>query len=323
MKRVAFVSAVLLLACSSEPVTLGLTEPVRVSDAQFQEGKLPGLPPQPLEDILANVPAEPPTFTSFHVNPSPIQFGEERLATGLTTTDAVAVGVRFKSLGDGYWVVPVGAADPINNYELTWGFHFLVNDTTPPGVHELLFAAIDAKGRAGTQRAVSLCVQRKVPDNGNLCDPTIRPPSLVVSLEWDNNADLDLRVITPDGKEVDYKKPSTGARGDNGKVDINEPGVGVLDRDANARCAADAPRRENLVFQDDPPPGTYLVYVNLYDACGERSVPFRLSLHTAAEGDEPDTYTVVESFARSGGLLAEHANAGKQRGLFVTEFTVQ
>ena len=104
MKRVASLSAALLLACSSEPVTLGLTEPVRVNDAQFQEGGLPGLPPQTLEEILAEVPPVQPAFTAFSLNVTPIELAEERTASGLTTTDAVAVGVRFESLGSGYWV---------------------------------------------------------------------------------------------------------------------------------------------------------------------------------------------------------------------------
>lgn len=323
MKRAASLSAALLLGCSSEPVTIGLTEPVRVNDGQFQEGELPGLPPQTLEEILAEVPPVPPAFTSFMVNTAPIEVGEQRPATGLTTTDAVAVGVRFKSLGTGYWVTPVRAADPTNNYELTWGFPFIVNESAPPGIHELVFAAIDSRGRAGTQRSANLCVRRPVPDNGNVCDPKIRPPALVVSLEWDNDADLDLRVVTPTGKEVDSKKPTTAVRGEDGKLDTTAPGIGVLDRDSNARCAPDSRRRENLVFQDDPAPGTYLIYVNLFDACGESSVRFRASLHSAVEGEEPGTYTVVESFATAGGVVAEQANAGKQRGLFVTEFNVQ
>ena len=323
MKRAATLSAALLLGCASEPVTLGLTEPVRVIDGQFQEGELPGLPPQTLDEILAEVPPVPPAFTSFALNSAPIEVGEERTASGLTTTDAVAVGVRFQSLGGGSWVSPVRAADPTNDHELTWGFPIIVNPSAPPGIHDLLFAAIDARGRAGTQRSARLCVRRPVPDNGNVCDPKISPPALVVSLEWDNDADLDLRVVTPSGKEVDGKKPTTAVRGEDGKLDTSAPGTGLLDRDSNARCARDSRRRENLVFQEKPEPGTYLIYVNLFDSCGEPSVRFRASLHGAAEGEEPGTYTVVESFATAGGLTAEQANAGKQRGLFVTEFNVQ
>ena len=323
MRRAVSLSAALLLGCASEPSTLGLTEPVRVNDSQFQEGELPGLPPQTLDEILAEVPPVPPAFTAFSLNSTAIEVGEERTASGLTTTDAVAVGVRFRSLGSGYWVTPVRAADPTNDGELTWGFPFVVNQAAPPGLHDLLFAAIDASGRAGTQRSARLCVRRPVPDNGNVCDPEIPPPALVVSLEWDNDADLDLRVVTPSGKEVDGKKPSTALRGEDGTLDTSAPGTGVLDRDSNARCAPDSRRRENLVFQGDPEPGTYLIYVNLFDACGEPSVRFRASLHSAAEGSEPGTYTVVESFATAGGLTAEQANAGKQRGLFVTEFNVQ
>jgi hypothetical protein len=312
----------LLLGCSSDPVTVGLTEPLRVRDGQFQEGSLPGLPPQTLEQILAEEPPIPPTFTSLDARPGPIEVGEERSLSGRTTSDAVAVAIGFPDLGSGYWVAPTQAADPTNNGELTWGLSFNINPSLSPGLHELLLAAVDAQGRSGNRRAVELCVEREVPDNGNVCDPTTPPPALVVSLSWDSDADLDLRVVTPGGKVVDGKAPSTAVRDADGNIDPTAPGIGQLDLDSNSNCVIDHRRRENLIFQQKPAPGTYLVYANLFDSCGHESVRFQASLHSAVDAED-GTFSVTESYSVAGGLIAAQANAGRKLGSFVTEFKVQ
>lgn len=321
MKR-ASLTFVLLLGCSSDPVTVGLTEPLRVRDGQFQEGSLPGLPPQTLEQILAEEPAIPPTFTSLDARPGPIEIGEDRSLSGRTTSDAVAVAIGFPDFGSGYWVAPTQAADPTNNGELTWGLSFNLNPSLPPGRHDLLLAAVDAEGRSGNRRAVELCVEREIPDNGNICDPTVPPPALVVSLDWDSDADLDLRVVTPGGKVVDGKSPSTAVKDADGNLDPNAPGIGQLDLDSNSNCLIDHRRRENLVFQQKPAPGTYLIYANLFDSCGHESVRFHVSLTSAVEAQD-GTFSVVESYSIAGGLIAPQANAGRKLGSFVTEFTVQ
>ena len=127
----------------------------------------------------------------------------------------------------------------------------------PPGLHRLLFTALNAGGQSGTQTALTLCLLPEVPDNGSACDPEQAPPSLVVSLGWDAPVDLDLRVVTPSGKVVDSKHASTAEKDDQGKLDSSAPGVGVIDYDAFAACAPDGRRRESLVFQTTPAPGTY------------------------------------------------------------------
>ena len=44
---------------------------------------------------------------------------------------------------------------------------------------------------------------------------------------------------------------------------------GYLVYDANANCAGQGTPRENIVFQHNPKPGLYFVYVNLAEPCGE------------------------------------------------------
>jgi hypothetical protein len=122
---------------------------------------------------------------------------------------------------------------------------------------------------------------------------------------------------------VDAKHPTTDLETEDHALDPEAPGIGVLDRDSNADCAIDGLRRENLVFSERPLPGRYRVYASLYQACGEPSTRFELSLHNRVELSEPETFEQVETYARGGLLLAAQADAGSKLGLLVTEFTVE
>ena len=98
---------------------------------------------------------------------------------------------------------------------------------------------------------------------------------------------------------------------------------GLIQNDSFANCVAEGRRRENLVFETTPPSGTYLVYANLYDACGQDSVHFDVTLHVAVPGREPDTFAALETYRKAGELQAVHANGGAKLGLFVTSFNAR
>src|SRR5690606_10325482 len=121
--------------------------------------------------------------------------------------ESVAVALRGGG-GSGYWVLPVGAPDPQFGDEPAFGFS-MVFGREIAGMQRLRVAAIDAKGDSGTQSELEVCVASRVPDNLNACVPTIAPPELVISLSWDRAADVDLVVVTPSGKQVSSKDPST------------------------------------------------------------------------------------------------------------------
>jgi YD repeat-containing protein len=262
-----------------------------------------------------------PTVTSVTLPNTLIPLGEPgRAISGRSSDDASAIGVRFAGLGSGYWLVPTRSADVVNGGELEWRVEAAFGRGIPPGLHRLLFAALDTRGQSGTQAELNVCVAPEVPDNGNSCNPTTSPPALVVSLSWTAAVDLDLRVVTPSGKVVDSKHPSTVEADEDGKFDPSLPGTGVITHDSFAHCLAEGTRRENLVFQTSPASGTYLVYANLYDACQEASVEFDVSLHTAVPGAEPDTFSVQQTYHQAGQLQAVHANGGAKLGLFVTSF---
>lgn len=310
------------VACDGTRVTAGLEEPFAIEGGQFHEGRLPGAPPEE--------PPAPPRATAVTTEVTRLHPGLAAVPFfGWATLDAVAVAARIEGLGTGYWVVPTGPPDPQVQGEpvRTWRFVADLHESLPPGRHRMLVAALDGAGRAGTQVESALCVQRKVPDNGNACDPSKAPPALVVSLAWDRPADVDLVVVTPDGRAISSRSPSKGLgadqRIDRSAPDQNAPGVGYLDFDSNNGCSNDGRQLENVVFQEHPEPGSYLVYVNLHDACREPSVRYVVSRWSRAgvEG-RPDAFTVTESERKSGTLQAVQANGGVRLGTFVTEFFV-
>ncbi len=326
MKRL-ILPLVCLAACSSQSTPSGLGEPVRASygltsNAQFRAGALPGSPPLTTAEALSGVQPALPS-TSVNVAGSVIQEGDSGFTIGgIATGQAVAVGIRFLGLGSGYWVLPVTGEDPTSPGNYTWGATLDFGAAIPSGFQSLAVVAIDANGHGGSQETTKLCVASDIPDNLRECSPTSTPPATVLSLAWDTPVDLDLRVVTPSGKIVDPKHPST-ADAVNGKIDPTAPNTGVFDTDALRGCIDTGHRRENLVWQDAPDPGVYFVYASLYDACGQADVHFTLSLNQPEAVPDGGTPLLGQTFERSGELLAVSADAGASLGLFVTEFVVQ
>jgi hypothetical protein len=311
------------VACSGEPLTQASGQPLRVLDAQFREAALPGSRPLSNDEVNTGVAPQRPTVTSTSLANALIPAGEPgRSFNGRTTPDAAAIGVRLAGLGSGYFVLPTRNADVVNDGELEWSFRAAFARDIPAGKQRLLFAAIDAGGHAGTQVELNLCISPEIPDNGNACDQATAPPALVVSLGWSEAVDLDLRVLTPNGKIVDSKHPSTESEDASGHVDPKAEGAGLIGYDSFAHCSDDGRRREDLVFQSSPPSGTYLVYANLYDACGQPGAHFDASLQRAVAGDAPDSFAVEETYHQTGELEAAQANGGAGLGLFVTSFVV-
>jgi len=306
MRRVLVLG--LLLACGDRPITEGLDEPIAVQGGQFIEGELPGSTPDGA--LAAPRPTAATTEkTSLTQRIAGVPF------FGWATLDAVAVGARIENEGDGYWVTPTGPPDPTVPGEpvRTWRFLADFHDSLQPGRHRLLVAAIDDQGRAGSQVATTICVNRLVPDNGNVCDPKKAPPDTVISLTWDRPVDLDLVVVAPDGRILSAKNPSLGDRP-----------APFLERDSLTGCIDDGRHLENVVFSEKPAAGSYLVYVNLHDACREASVRYTLTrwIRAGVEG-KGDEFSVFEAEKKSGSLVAIQTNQSSGLGTFVTEVFVQ
>ena len=326
MKAALGLWLVLLAGCSSEAVPSGVGEPLRVrystQAGQFRAGALPGSPPLTDEQVLTHVEPDPPSV-SLNVGGSIVRSSDSGFSlNGSTSNEAVAVGVRFLDLGSGYWILPVTGQDATRPGTFNWAGSVDFGADLPAGYHPLGVVAIDGAGHAGTQTQQKLCVASDIPDNLSSCSPGATPPDTVLSLVWDTPVDLDLRVITPQGKVVDPKHPSTALAVD-GHVDPTVKGTGSFDTDGVRACQNVGRRRENLVWNDAPGPGRYFVYASLYDACGQPAVRFNVSLNRPGPAEADGTHHLLRSFERAGELLASDADAGVGRGLFVTEFIVQ
>lgn len=322
MRNLLVPASLAALACSAQTITEGLDEPIAVDGGQFIAAALPGSPPEGAPSApRATAASTERTYLTARDTGVPF--------FGWATLDTVAVAARIENQGSGYWVVPAGPPDPAVQGEpvRVWRFLADFHETLAPGRHRMLVAAIDEQGRAGSQVATSLCVHRRVPDNGNVCDARKAPPETVISLTWDRPVDLDLAVVTPDGQTISAKSRSahlaTDEKVSRVATDKNRPNVGYLDRDSTAHCARDGRQMENVVFAERPAPGSYLVYVSLRDACHEPSVRYTVTrwVRAGVEG-RPDEFQVHEAERTTGALVALQATHGAKLGTFVTEIFV-
>ncbi|MDF2698074.1 MAG: hypothetical protein K0S65_6457, partial [Labilithrix sp.] len=172
----------------------------------------------------------------------------ERAAT------AIAIGL----VGDvGYWVlpakIPLSAAPTSPTFEAVLAFAARLGQ----GSHQIVLRAVDGEGRFGPATLRPLEITSPLRPTGRL----------VISLAWDNQADLDLHVVLPSGLEIfkrnrtEYQRPPPSA----GPVPPNAPtDGGVLDRDSNAMCVQDGQRAENVIWTDAPPKGHYIVRVDTF-----------------------------------------------------------
>jgi hypothetical protein len=306
--------AVGALACRGQATSVAPTEPVQISGGQLIPGALPGLPPPaPAEAGAAGGPGALAIDDAISRPFGPLIAGAtHQQFSGFATSDTVAIGVSFVGGGTGYWVVPVGGLDPIMAGKVDWGFFADFNPAITPGRHALRLVAIDAAGGAGTQVDVAVCIDTAVPDNGHVCIPDHPPPPAVVSLQWDDDFDLDLHVVTPDGTDIGPKNP--GGLPDGGAPD---GGVASIDRDSEQGCVRDGFRREDLVFSSPPPAGTYDIFVTPFAACGQAAARFTVTVY-ARGGTCPDC-ALAPTFTQSGELLAIQATGAPVRGLFIGE----
>jgi hypothetical protein len=301
--------ALALAACSTTPTGIG--EPIFVYGAQFYPGPLPG---SPEPDAGAGVNPQVTSIITPFIGFRPGEAG--RSLTGDVTGDATSVAVRFADYGTGYWVFLPGPPDTNAPGDLTWSMTFDLGYSVPPGMTTLNFAALDATGASGSQYDLPICVGATIPDNYNACGVANKPPAAVLSLSWDTPVDLDLELETPSGVLVDPDHPTT-SNGADGGVGPND---GVLDQSGDANCVPDHVNREDIVWQETPEPGTYLVYADLFSACGQSSVRFTATLYVAEPVDGGSTLT--QKLQASGELLAIDANGGAGLGLYLTSFTL-
>ena len=299
MKRASawFVASVLgfaVVSCGdSESVTSGLGEPLVVSNGQFFSGSLPRDQGGPKITSLGGLRS------------SIIPAGTTGKAiSGAAAPSSLSVGIELEGSSHGYWVVPVGAPDPQTDGELTWKFVCDFSRSLPAGIQTLRFGAANRDGQFGASQSLKVNALPILPD-----------AHVVASLSWGNDADVDLHLSGPSGKELDPKHISSTDIDASTKLPL--PGAGSLDRDSLANCVPDGHRTENVVWASDasapPEAGVYTVRADLFSACGRPSTTFVFDLSIDGE--------VVQH--QAGILLDTDAdNGGPGSGLYVTQFTL-
>jgi hypothetical protein len=116
---------------------------------------------------------------------------------------------------------------------------------------------------------------------------------LQIILGWDDRNDLDLRVVCPDGVDIDFEHRQACG--------------GTLDVDANGERGTTLTSSpvENVYFID-PPPGNYRIIVDPYGMRERDASPFRVTIRRDGQPDQ-----VVTGTAQDG-----------HRNQMVSEFTV-
>jgi hypothetical protein len=119
---------------------------------------------------------------------------------------------------------------------------------------------LDDLGRFGAPATVDLVANAAPPPAGEL----------VIGLDWDGVADLDLHVLDPLGGEAWSDDPNTWVPPPPGEpVDPTAYLTGgILDHDGNANCHRDGRPAEHVIWRMPPPAGTYLVRVDARSMCG-------------------------------------------------------
>jgi hypothetical protein len=263
----------------------GVGEPLIVEGAQFFPGDLPTNDAGPAVTAVNSM-------ANFGY---PGQAGKQ--LNGDVVPAANALLMRFADLGTGYWSVPVGAPDPQMAGDLAWSCTVDFAWDLPLGTHNLDFVAMDMNGVPGPTNPIPYTILPRIPP-GN---------KLVISLQWDSTADLDLHVLTPGGVDLSAKNPTTEPDGGAPPP----PDSGNIDRDSNANCVQDGFRQEDAIWMGTPPPGAYLISVDMFSACGAPSADFVV---TVTQSDKV-THTIP------GRLLDTDADGGGP-GLFVLQLNL-
>jgi hypothetical protein len=296
--------------CGGTAPQSGLTAWLRVGNGQYEPGELstdPGTMEPTVDTVRSN-------------NNSVFPGAQARSITG--SVNGAAAAVLLGLAGDsGHWLVPVGVPDFETVGNLTFSASLSYSPDIPLGKRALLFRGIDADGNLGPVQSLSLTVTN-----------TLTLGALVVQLEWDAEADLDLhlRIVSdmPGVAPIDVwnnaplalpKKSST----DTPYTKAEIAAAGRLQFDSNAKCVIDGQRHEEVIFPAPPtgpaavPTGTYEVRVDTFSLCGEPTARW----HVAAFTNPTGTPTLIqEAYGQSTDFdtLGDH---GAGSGVLAFSFT--
>jgi hypothetical protein len=274
----ALLAGLVPAACGGgESPNSGVTAFLRVSNGQYEPGELP----------TDQGEMEPTVDTIKTANNNVFPGAQSRTITGSVNGAAVAIMVGLE--GDSaHWLIPVGVPD----FEIMGNFTFSASVSYSPdlplGKRALRFRAVDADGHLGPVQSLMLSVELTAPMG-----------ALVVQLEWDTEADLDLhlRIISDDPNvdplDVWNKAPLAlppKQSSDPPYTRAEVAAAGRLQFDSNSQCVIDGQRHEEVVFPGVVPPGTYEVRVDTFSLCSEYTARW----HVAAFTNPAGTPTLIQ-----------------------------
>ncbi|HEY8086717.1 MAG TPA: hypothetical protein VIF09_02700 [Polyangiaceae bacterium] len=236
-------------ACAGTPADTGLDATMRVSGAQFFRGTMPAA-------------QDGPEVESVDLITNDIHAGfVDKAFKGALAASATAAALQLE--GDpGYWIVPAGVPDVSTPTFPSVAATLSFSGDLLPGAYPFTVRAVDGDGHFGAPNVTTL----------NATEQGLPQGTLVVSLAWDTEADLDLHVVDANGAEVYWGNINSWVPPGPGQPpaapDAWQQG-GILDFDSNAHCVIDGVRREHVVWTQPPPTGHYVVRVDASSLCGQ------------------------------------------------------
>jgi hypothetical protein len=176
------------------------------------------------------------------------------------------VATKLKGAGSGYWISRVEQLVLLAVDQVQATVLYDVSPDLAAGTYELEIAGVDEDGNFGPHDVVPLYVNLSAPQG-----------KVVFSLLWDRPVDLDLQMRDPSGTLLDPKS-GTNAPKEQVTDGAVAAGYGKLDYDSLAQCVDSGLWQEDIVFAEQPLPGTYSLYANLYDSCGQISTNYILEV---------------------------------------------
>ncbi|TYB79067.1 YfaP family protein [Bizionia myxarmorum] len=133
---------------------------------------------------------------------------------------------------------------PENNADLNQNFILKINQLITENRFSVILAYLDDNNHVSQ------------PVYADLLVTTVGTGALQVSLSFDNDKDVDLHLIEPNGDHIYYGN-------------MNSANGGFLDLDSNPACSIDGINNENIFYSDDATleAGIYYVYVDMYENC--------------------------------------------------------
>jgi hypothetical protein len=281
------------IGCAGASADNGLTARLRLTNAQFVPGAL-----EASTDATGPVAMASLGLAKFYPGIQNIP-----LSGDVEKGTSVLVGLANDT---GHWIVPAPLRDMANLMveQYTFSARMSLSPETPEGTETLIIRGVDADGNVGPSDMHMLTVAA----------PAAAAP-LVITLEWDTNADLDLHAVVPvdpnfplppgvdpvASVEVWSKSPLAlppSALGYD-KTDPAVMGVGHLDIDSNSNCVIDGRRVEHITFANPPPAGQYTVRVDAFSMCGQASAQWKVSVFKdGVEYLNPATWQATDADTR-------------------------